>query len=43
MGDSVEISDEKYPKSLKEALKKLQPHLGPKRLYYKKKLVTVKK
>ncbi len=31
----IETNDEKYPKILKEALKKLQPSLGPKKLYYK--------
>ncbi len=32
---TVEITGEKYPKLLKEALGKLQPCLGPKKLYYK--------
>ncbi len=32
---AVEIGDKKYPKALKEALGKLQPNLGPKKLYYK--------
>ena len=31
----VEIRDKKYPTALNGALKKLQPSLGPKRLYYK--------
>lgn len=32
---SIEITDNKYPAALKEALKKLEPSLGPKKLYYK--------
>lgn len=32
---SVEITEKNYPKALKEALKKLQPCYGPKKLYYK--------
>lgn len=32
---TVETTDKNYPKALKEALKKLQPCLGPKKLYYK--------
>jgi DNA processing protein len=35
MAEIVETADKKYPKALKEALGKIQPHLGPKRLYYK--------
>jgi len=39
MGESqvkaVEITGKNYPKALKEALKKLEPSLGPKKLYYK--------
>ncbi len=31
----VDTEDQKYPKALKEASKKLQPHLASKRLYYK--------
>ena len=31
----IEIDDPKYPESLKEALKKLIPSSGPKKLYYK--------
>jgi DNA processing protein len=31
----IEVTDKKYPKVLKEAFKKLQLSLGPKRLYYK--------
>ncbi|HBF13684.1 MAG: DNA protecting protein DprA [Candidatus Staskawiczbacteria bacterium RIFOXYB2_FULL_32_9] len=31
----IEVSDKKYPKVLKEAFKKLQQSLGPKKLYYK--------
>lgn len=32
---AVEITDKKYPKELKEALKRLIPSMGSKRLYYK--------
>ena len=35
MVETVEITDKKYPKALKEALKNLTPSLGPKKLYYK--------
>jgi DNA processing protein len=35
MVNVVEINSEKYPKNLKDALKKIQPSLGPKKLYYK--------
>jgi DNA processing protein len=35
MAEAVEIIDKEYPKALKEALKNLQPCLGPKKLYYK--------
>ena len=39
MGESqvktVEITSKDYPKALKEALEKLEPSLGPKKLYYK--------
>lgn len=31
----IEVADKKYPNLLKEALKKLQPSSGPKKLYYK--------
>ncbi len=31
----IEITDERYPRALKEALSKLTPSLGPKKLYYK--------
>ncbi|OGZ75348.1 MAG: DNA protecting protein DprA [Candidatus Staskawiczbacteria bacterium RIFCSPLOWO2_12_FULL_37_15] len=31
----IEVKDKKYPEALKQALKKLQPHLGQKRLFYK--------
>jgi len=32
---TIEIADKKYPEALKDALKKIQPCLGPKKLYYK--------
>lgn len=35
MVETVEITDKKYPKLLKEALKNLISSLGPKKLYYK--------
>ena len=35
MAEAVEITEEKYPKALKEALKNLVTSLGPKKLYYK--------
>ncbi|MCX6721447.1 MAG: DNA-processing protein DprA, partial [Candidatus Staskawiczbacteria bacterium] len=35
MVQSVEITDKKYPKALREALNKLTPSLGLKKLYYK--------
>jgi len=35
MAEAVEITSEKYPKSLKEALKNLVASSGPKKLYYK--------
>ena len=35
MAETVEITDKKYPKALKEALKNLIASLGPKKLYYK--------
>ena len=35
MVETVEITDNKYPKALKEALKNLIASLGPKKLYYK--------
>lgn len=31
----IEVENEKYPKALKEALKNLQPSVGPRGLYYK--------
>ena len=35
MAETVEITDSKYPKNLKEALKNLVVSLGSKKLYYK--------
>ena len=32
---SVEIDDKNYPRALKEALGRIEPSLGPKKLYYK--------
>ena len=39
MAEVVEITDKKYPKALKEALKNLIGSLGPKKLYYKNRLI----
>ena len=38
MPQEVFVEDKKYPKALKEALKKLAPNLGAKKLYYKGKM-----